>query len=114
VEFGDPPNAIYIRRSQNPLTGRPGRRPNGKRDRANGQGNVDHLRFRLKNFQLDSVGAEFNARGWNPKPTAHSDRIGGLKSNGDDGVVFRTPLPSRGFGSASSYRRSRIQKPCRE
>jgi catechol 2,3-dioxygenase-like lactoylglutathione lyase family enzyme len=68
VEFGDPPNAIYIR----PLT-RPLDRPAGTGPSANwtaqmGQGNVDHLAFSIENFQLDSVKAELIRRGLNPTP----------------------------------------------
>src|SRR5260370_12221663 len=68
VEFGDPPNAIYIR----PLT-RTLDRPAGTGANANwtaqmGQGNVDHLAFSIENFQLDSVKAELTRRGLNPQP----------------------------------------------
>src|ERR1700730_9492889 len=66
VEFGDPPNAIYIR----PLT-KPLDRPAGTGSSANwteqmGQGNIDHLAFSIENFQLDSVKAELTRRGLNP------------------------------------------------
>src|ERR1700704_1591210 len=67
VEFGDPPNAIYIR----PLT-KPLDRPAGTGSSANwteqmGQGNIDHLAFSIENFQPDSVKAELTRRGLNPR-----------------------------------------------
>lgn len=66
LEFGDPPNAIYLR----PLR-QPPDRPAGTGRDANwteqmGQGNVDHLAFSIENFQLDSVKAELTRRGLNP------------------------------------------------
>jgi catechol 2,3-dioxygenase-like lactoylglutathione lyase family enzyme len=68
VEFGDPPNAIYIR----PLT-QPLERPRGEGPGANwseqmGQGNVGHLAVSIENFQLDAVKAEFERRGLKPQP----------------------------------------------
>ncbi len=68
VEFGDPPNAIYIRPLLQPLD-----RPRGEGRTANwtsqmGQGNVGHLAFSIEDFRLDSVKAELNRRGLDPKP----------------------------------------------
>ncbi|MBZ5659170.1 MAG: VOC family protein [Acidobacteriia bacterium] len=68
LEFGDPPNAIYLR----PLR-QPPDRPAGAGANANwaeqmGSGSVDHLAFSIDNFQLDSVKAELSRRGLNPSP----------------------------------------------
>src|SRR5579864_4373256 len=68
LEFGDPPNAIYLRPLRQPLD-----RPAGTGSSANwteqmGQGNVDHLAFSIENFQLDAVKSELARRGLNPSP----------------------------------------------
>jgi catechol 2,3-dioxygenase-like lactoylglutathione lyase family enzyme len=68
LEFGDPPNALYLRPLRQPLD-----RPAGTGRSVNwteqmGQGNVDHLAFSIENFQLDSVKAELTRRGLNPQP----------------------------------------------
>jgi catechol 2,3-dioxygenase-like lactoylglutathione lyase family enzyme len=68
VEFGDPPNAIYIR----PLT-QPLNRPTGEGRGANwaaqmGNGNVDHFAISIEDFNLDAVKAELTRRGLNPQP----------------------------------------------
>lgn len=67
VEFGDPPNAIYIR----PLT-RPLNRPSGTGTAMNwseemGHGNIDHLALSIDNFELESVKNELARRGLNPR-----------------------------------------------
>ncbi len=58
VEFGDPPNAIYIRPLTRPLDRPAGAGPNANWTAQMGQGNVDHLAFSIENFQLDPVKAE--------------------------------------------------------
>ena len=68
VEFGDPPNAIYIR----PLAQAPDR-PAGQGASVHwaeqmGQGNVGHLAISVENFELDSAKAELEARGLKPQP----------------------------------------------
>ena len=68
VEFGNPPNAIYIRPLTQPLD-----RPAGTGASANwteqmGQGNVGHLAVSIENFQLDAVKAELDRRGLKPQP----------------------------------------------
>src|SRR5882757_11548715 len=68
VEFGDPPNAIYIRPLTRPLDRPAGAGPNANWTEQMGQGNVDHLAFSIENFQLDSVGAELTRRSLNPQP----------------------------------------------
>jgi len=68
VEFGDPPNAIYIRPLTRPLDRPAGTGPNANWTEQMGQGNVDHLAFSIENFQLDSVKAELARRGLNPQP----------------------------------------------
>jgi catechol 2,3-dioxygenase-like lactoylglutathione lyase family enzyme len=68
VEFGDPPNAIYIRPLTRPLDRPAGAGPNANWTAQMGQGNVDHLAFSIENFQLDSVKAELTRRGLNPQP----------------------------------------------
>src|SRR6266850_677155 len=68
VEFGDPPNAIYIRPLTKSLDRPAGAGPNANWTEQMGQGNVDHLAFSIENFQLDSVKAELARRGLNPQP----------------------------------------------
>src|SRR6202030_1532115 len=68
VEFGDPPNAIYIRPLTRPLDRPAGTGPNANWTEQMGPGNVDHLAFSIENFQLDSVKAELTRRGLNPQP----------------------------------------------
>lgn len=53
VEFGDPPNAIYIR-ALNPGDKEKALGPSGPWASQMGQGMVDHLAFSIENFQLDS------------------------------------------------------------
>jgi catechol 2,3-dioxygenase-like lactoylglutathione lyase family enzyme len=68
VEFGDPPNALYIRSLTKPLERPAGVGPSANWDRQMGNGNVDHLAFSIENFQLNSVKAELTRRGLNPQP----------------------------------------------
>src|SRR5882762_831491 len=68
VEFGDPPNAIYIRPLTKPLDRPAGAGPNANWTEQMGQGNVDHLAFSIENFQLDSVKTELARRSLNPQP----------------------------------------------
>jgi catechol 2,3-dioxygenase-like lactoylglutathione lyase family enzyme len=65
VEFGDPPNSLYIRPLTQALD-----RPAGAANWAAqmGQGNVDHLAFSIEGFQLDAVKAELERRGLKPQP----------------------------------------------
>lgn len=77
LEFGEPPNAIYLR----PLR-QPPERPAGTGTNANwaeqmGTGIVDHLAFSIENFQLDAVKAELTRRGLNP--TADGPFAWGIK-----------------------------------
>jgi catechol 2,3-dioxygenase-like lactoylglutathione lyase family enzyme len=67
VEFGDPPNAIYIR-ALNPGDKEKALGPSGPWASQMGQGMADHLAFSIENFQLDSVKAELERRGLNPQP----------------------------------------------
>src|ERR1700682_1053599 len=66
IEFGDPPNAIYLRPLRQPLDRPAGSGPNANWTEQMGQGNVDHLAFSIENFQLDSVKTELTRRGLNP------------------------------------------------
>src|ERR1700686_2729323 len=68
VDFGDPPNAIYIRPLTRPLDRPAGAGPNANWTAQMGQGNVDHMAFSIENFQLDPVKAELARRGLNPQP----------------------------------------------
>ncbi len=77
IEFGDPPNAIYIRPLTRPLDRPAGTGPNANWTAQMGQGNVDHLAFSIENFQLDSVKAELTRRGLNP--TADGPFAWGIK-----------------------------------
>jgi catechol 2,3-dioxygenase-like lactoylglutathione lyase family enzyme len=67
VEFGDPPNALYIR-AINPSDKEKALGPSGPWESQMGQGWVDHLAFSIENFHLDSVKAELERRGLNPQP----------------------------------------------
>src|SRR5258708_10696696 len=66
LEFGDPPNAIYLRPLRQPLDRPAGSGPSTNWTEQMGQGNVDHLAFSIENFELDSVKAELLRRGFNP------------------------------------------------
>ena len=68
LEFGDPPNAIYLRPLRQPLDRPAGSGPSANWTEQMGQGNVDHLAFSIENFQLDAVRAELARRGLNPSP----------------------------------------------
>jgi catechol 2,3-dioxygenase-like lactoylglutathione lyase family enzyme len=68
VEFGDPPNAIYIRPLTQALDRPPGEGPSAHWTEQMGQGNVGHLAVSIENFQLDQVKAELERRGLRPQP----------------------------------------------
>ena len=67
VEFGDPPNAIYIR-ALNPGEKEKAVGPNGPWAAQMGQGYVNHLAFSIENFDLAAVKSELTRRGLNPQP----------------------------------------------
>jgi len=77
LEFGDPPNAIYLRPLRQPLDRPAGAGTNANWTEQMGQGNVDHLAFSIENFELDSVKAELARRGFNP--TADGPFAWGIK-----------------------------------
>jgi catechol 2,3-dioxygenase-like lactoylglutathione lyase family enzyme len=67
VEFGDPPNAIYIRPLQ------PGEKEKelgtaGPWAGQTGEGFVHHVAFSIENFDRDAVQAELKRRGLDPRP----------------------------------------------
>jgi catechol 2,3-dioxygenase-like lactoylglutathione lyase family enzyme len=66
VEFGDPPNAIYIRELK-PGDKEKALGPDGPWASQMGQGWVDHIAVSIENFNLVSVGAELERRGLRPK-----------------------------------------------
>ncbi len=68
VEFGDPPNAIYIRPLTQPPDRPPGEGPSANWTEQMGQGNVGHLAVSVENFQLDSAKSELERRGLKPRP----------------------------------------------
>ncbi len=68
LEFGDPPNAIYLRPLRQPLDRPAGSGANANWTEQMGNGNVDHLACSVENFQLDSAKAELTRRGLNPQP----------------------------------------------
>lgn len=67
VEFGDPPNALYIRTlaagAKEKALG-----SSGPWASQMGQGMVDHFAVSIENFQLDAVKTELDRRGLSPEP----------------------------------------------